>query len=213
MPRTATKTDTVYKFDELSEQAKEKARDKWREGELDYEWWDSVYEDARAIGEILGIQMDNINFSGFCSQSHGARFNGSYRFKKGWRKALDSYMPVSTKVDGKWVYNERNAEMHRLAMNLQKAQASCFYRLEAVITYSGRYEHSGCTTIDVSDSEYYYRDIGDAEDDIADNLRGIMDWIYSQLEREHDWRLADEQIDESIKSGEVEFLESGEVYR
>lgn len=40
----------VYDFDELSDKAKEKARDWYREGALDYDWWDSTYEDAERIG-------------------------------------------------------------------------------------------------------------------------------------------------------------------
>jgi hypothetical protein len=40
----------IYDFKELSEKAKEKARDWYREGALDYEWWDHIYEDAKNIG-------------------------------------------------------------------------------------------------------------------------------------------------------------------
>ncbi len=43
-------TVTSYEFDELSSKAKEVARDWFREGALDYEWWDSVYEDAKNVG-------------------------------------------------------------------------------------------------------------------------------------------------------------------
>ena len=45
-----TKTYTVYKFDELSEKGKEKAIEKNRAINVDYEWWDSTYEDAERIG-------------------------------------------------------------------------------------------------------------------------------------------------------------------
>lgn len=50
---------TVYNFNELDEKAKEKARDWYRVGGLDYEWWDSTYEDAKTIGlEIDGFDLD-----------------------------------------------------------------------------------------------------------------------------------------------------------
>jgi hypothetical protein len=45
----------VFHFDELDEDAKEKAREWWRDGGLDYEWWDSVVEDAKEIGKLVGI--------------------------------------------------------------------------------------------------------------------------------------------------------------
>lgn len=40
----------VYKFDELSEQAKQKAIEKLWDVNVDYEWWDLTYEDAERIG-------------------------------------------------------------------------------------------------------------------------------------------------------------------
>ena len=53
------KTVLIYQFDELSAKAKEKARDWFREGALDYEWWESVYEDAERIGlKITSFELD-----------------------------------------------------------------------------------------------------------------------------------------------------------
>ena len=40
----------LYMFDELSDLAKGRARDWFRKGNLDYDWWDSTYEDAERIG-------------------------------------------------------------------------------------------------------------------------------------------------------------------
>jgi len=54
--RTETITRTYYKFSELSDEAKESARDWWREGALDYGWWECTYEDAEEIGlKITGF--------------------------------------------------------------------------------------------------------------------------------------------------------------
>lgn len=54
---------TVYTFDELSDKAKEKARDWYREGALDYDWWDSVYEDAANIGlKISEFDIDRASY-------------------------------------------------------------------------------------------------------------------------------------------------------
>jgi hypothetical protein len=52
MPRTME--TMVFHFDELSDKAKEKARDWYREGALDHDWWDSVYEDAAEIAKLTG---------------------------------------------------------------------------------------------------------------------------------------------------------------
>ncbi len=48
---------TVYRLDELSPAAKEKARDWYREGGLGYDWFESVYEDFERICEILGVRI------------------------------------------------------------------------------------------------------------------------------------------------------------
>ena len=48
---------TVYRLDELSEAAKERARAWYREGGFDYDWYDAVYEDFQSIAEIFGIRF------------------------------------------------------------------------------------------------------------------------------------------------------------
>jgi hypothetical protein len=40
----------VFLFSELSEEAQEKAINKYRESALDYDWYEPIYEDARTIG-------------------------------------------------------------------------------------------------------------------------------------------------------------------
>ena len=62
MPRAITKL--VYQFDELSESAKEKARDWWRGGGFD-EWWESIYEDAERVHiQIKGFDLDHPEIKG-----------------------------------------------------------------------------------------------------------------------------------------------------
>lgn len=58
MPHTLTKTVKAFKYDELSEKAKDKARTALWDINVDYEWWDSVYEDAKQIGiQITGFDI------------------------------------------------------------------------------------------------------------------------------------------------------------
>lgn len=52
-------TTKVYEFDELNEKAKEKARGWYRDGSLEYEWSDGIYEDAKNIG--LRVDEFDIN--------------------------------------------------------------------------------------------------------------------------------------------------------
>jgi len=62
MPKKRVTETTVYQFDELSEKAKEKAREWYLDGGLDYEWWDGVCEDAARVGlAIKGFDIDRGN--------------------------------------------------------------------------------------------------------------------------------------------------------
>ena len=49
-----------YKFNELDDKAKERARDWYREGALDHEWYYFTYDDAAEIGlKITGFDLDS----------------------------------------------------------------------------------------------------------------------------------------------------------
>lgn len=63
--RTETTTRTLYQFEELSDRAKENARD-WYRGLIDYdEWWEPVYSDAEMIHlEITSFDLDRAEISG-----------------------------------------------------------------------------------------------------------------------------------------------------
>lgn len=54
-----THTVLSYKFSELNAKAKDRARDWFREGALDYDWWDATYDDAARIGlKITGFDLN-----------------------------------------------------------------------------------------------------------------------------------------------------------
>ena len=192
---------TIFEFSELSEQAKEKARDWYRSAGMHDEWWDGVYETATDAGSILGIEIDDIYFSGFCSQGDGARFMGRYGYAKGGAKAIRGEFP-------------QDAELHAIADSLQVVQARNFYQLHARMSGNGRYEHSGCMAVETDDSYLYdvaYRYVSeDDEGEITRIMRAFADWIYSLLSQEYDWLNSDEQVDESILVNEYEFDKDGE---
>lgn len=221
-------THWLYQFDELSDAAKEKAREWYRSVALDHGWWEFVYEDALRMAEILGIEIGKrtyrnnggqsngeptIWFSGFSSQGDGACWEGSYRYAKGALKAIQEGAPAGymQTVDGveKWVESSGNIELHRIAKALQDVQARHFYKLTATSTHRGHYNHSGCMDIEVEHDDDRYRDIGDAEDEVKGALRDFADWIYRRLEEEHDWLLSDEQVEDSIRANEYTFDEDG----
>ena len=185
----------LYQFDELSDSAKERARE-WYRTTFDYEWWDFVYDDAKEIGKILGIDISEIYFSGFWSQGDGAQFTGDYKYHKGASKEIRSYT--------------NDEELHRIADDLQEIQRRNFYSITASVSHSGHYYHEYCTTINVYDSREVDVSI-DTEESIQELMRDYMRWIYRALEREYDYLTSDENIDEMMAANEYEFDENGEM--
>jgi hypothetical protein len=56
---------TVYTFDELSEKAKERARDWFREASSSDKWWEHIYEDAARAGlTIQSFDLDRHEIEG-----------------------------------------------------------------------------------------------------------------------------------------------------
>lgn len=211
--RTEVIEKTIYKYDELSDAAKEKAREWWvrcDDGDVS-----AVYEDAARMGALMGIDLFTrpvklmgggtrydpcIYYSGFWSQGDGACFEGTYRYQKGGAKAVEEECGGQDK------------ELIRIAQGLQDVQRKNFYRLRASTVQCGHYQHSGCMSVSVEDCENLYRDLGDAEDTVTQLLRDFADWIYARLEAEYDYRTSDAVVEENIRANEYEFDEHGSIH-
>lgn len=196
-----TKTITLYNFDELAENVQETVLENLYSVNIDHEWWDCTYHEAGQIGSILGIEIDNIYFSGFSSQGDGACFEGSYSFEKGSAKAIRKYAP-------------KDGTLHDLADRLVALQKPLFYCLTARVKQSGHYYHERCTDINIyaemdNGSEFFVT--SDIENELEDILRGFMSWIYRRLEKEHDYLTSPEAIKECIEANEYQFRENGEI--
>lgn len=173
-------------------------------------WWDSVYEDAAEVAELMGIDLKQksvklhggltrydpcIWFSGFASQGDGACFEARYRYVKGAAKVVRDYAG-------------KDERLHQIADGLQDVQRRAFYRLKADTSHRGHCYHSGCMTVDVSRTDV--RDVSaEIEEEITRLLRMFADWIYRQLEAEHDYQVSDECVDENIRCNDYEFSENG----
>lgn len=203
---------TVYRLDELSDTAKDKARAWYRDGGFDYEWYDAVYEDFQRIAEILGIrfktrtvrlmgggsrQEPRIFFSGFSSQGDGACFEGYYSYRRNATTEIRSYAP-------------QDRILHGIADALQSVQRRNFYQLRAEATHRGHYHHEYCMVISVERDSPTWQDMtADAEQTVIETLRNLARWLYRQLEREYDYLTSDEAVDETITANEYTFTENG----
>lgn len=211
--RTDVKETTVYQFAELSDTAKETARQWWRDCEnQDFGASGFEFEPAETAANILGIefhqntvklmggstrQKPDIRYSGFSSQGDGASFTGYYYYAKGCSKAIRAEFPT-------------DKTLHAIADGLTALQRKHGYKLTAKITQSGHYCHQFTMCAEVENDG---RDVtSETENELQDLLRDFAGWIYKGLEAEYDYRMSDANVDESIAINEYEFTENGNRY-
>jgi len=187
----------AYEFNELDDGTKERVRERFRQTSLDYTWWEYVYDDIRHMGEIIGIKIDEIYFTGFGNRGDGACFEGHYEYKKG---ALKEIKAESTDI-----------ELHQIARDLQTIQRKRFYGLSARVKQSGHYMLANCTYIDVYDNVLAAHVDMDTEETVSELLRDFMCWMYKRLEAEYEYLTSDAYIEEFISINGYVFTADGKL--
>lgn len=192
--RVQVDTYNVYKFSELSEQAKERARDWYREvNNDDFSFHaECVISYAKEVAELLGITIDKIYYSGFSSQGDGACFTGSFDSKNINLKKLTEEYPGNQKL-----------EDIALLLLLTKP-------LTATIEHRRHYYHEHSMDITCYGGDDEKPGQMEEVDILTDALRSFACWIYRRLESEWEYVNSSEFVDDAIECNEYEFTEEGE---
>lgn len=192
--RTRTTTDTLYTYEELSDDAKEKARETI--GQQNLEWLDSgdlAYMFEQIIEE-WGFPSDDIQFSLGYSQGDGVAFYGSIDVDTYLRKAkrVTHYKLLKTGVEY-WFTLKRNS-------------------------WGTHYSHHN--TMDL----VYDATPWDWDKDLDPKRQALLEELYEELLEKKDdlshecewagykhmeWLCSDEYIAEQCEANEYEFLEDG----
>ena len=91
--------------------------------------------------------------------------------------------------------DEKDAELHRIADELQAAQKRNFYQLHSTIRQQGRYCHEHSMAIEVERHSPTWQPPTDgAEDTVIEAVRDLARWLYRQLEREYTPGFADRLV-------------------
>jgi hypothetical protein len=203
----------IFTFNELSDDAKENARQWYRQGHLDDDWWEPVYSDFEAICEILGIALKTtpvplagggmrrkpcIYFRGFGSQGDGASFE------------VECYSYAKDSIARIMAYAPNDDKLHAIARRLADMQRRNFYRLYARAGQRGRYCHENTMHINVGRDDAAMT--ADAEEAVCEALRDLARWLYGRLEREYDYLQSDEVVDESLIANAYTFTAAGERF-
>lgn len=205
--RQVTETFNVYKFDELSDTAKDNVRFRATE---DTFWHEFVTDDVKRMGDVLGIDIDNVYWQ-IDGQGYGACFTGDYRYKPGSVKAMASEAPETyTDQHGEIHESPGNTMLNQVARDLATAQKSAFYRVTFKITQHGNYCHKHSMMFAGDDYGPALPD--QAENDVVQALHDFADWIYYIVKAEADYRISDEALSEDAELNGWEFYEDGKMF-
>jgi hypothetical protein len=205
---------TVYEFEELSDDAKARAREWWlRDFEFDTE---GTIDHAATVADLFGLDIrqtcklrangshayvPTVYWSGFRNQGDGASFDGRYQYKKDALKLVKAYAPT-------------DKTLHSIVKRLQDEQRMYLYQLGAVVTQQGRYVHSGSMSVDVLLHDNYPDNMSAsmhaAQEAVEECMRDFADWIYRNLELEYEYQTSDEYVDEALDINDYVFTEDGE---
>lgn len=187
----------AFRFDELSSDAKQKAIDVVSRYDTCYE---DVYYDVKYIGELMGIHINDIYFSGFWSQGAGVSFDGTYRYKGNAIEAI------------KQATNNSDPVLVSIVSALHAIQTSCPTILRANCKSSGRYCNSANMQIDVyTNFSENTLDISAVKKELTNILRSFADWIYGQLKKAYEYSLSETNIREVCGDNDYYFNKRGEL--
>lgn len=206
---------TVYTFDELSDKAKEKAREWYRELLDEQDYATHVIDDAACeVAKCLGVTFDRrpyktvggatryepkIYWSGFSSQGDGASFEGD------WYSTGEALAKIKE-------YAPRDAMLHEIASMLDEAHNSAPGVIHAWSNVRGHYVHSGCMDIEMECVGDCYALEPEVERSVIGNLRQFANWVYKQLEESYEYASSDEAVDESLVANEYTFTAEGKRF-
>lgn len=183
-----TKEYTVFSFDELNEEAKQKAIDSLRDINIDYYWAEVTIWNAKDKLEALGYKDIEVFYSGFYSQGDGACF--------------EAKVDIST-----WLKAHKMGNKFRVLYN--NAQDLCSIEIK----HSGHYYHENSMVVDGTLYDHSNEQLGRQFDSVVEMIEKeiveLAKEIYKELENEYECRMTDEAVIDTINANEYEFLENG----
>jgi hypothetical protein len=183
-----TITIKTYSFKELKDEARQKALEKFRDINVDYDdWSEPVIEDWKEKLGNLGFVNPEIEYSGFWSQGDGACFMAGVDIEK-WLK--------SHKLAGKFKALFNASELVNIA----------------VVKTDHHYSHENSIGVNVEswgNNEKVQEQIGAIEGQIKDEARELSRGIYKDLEAYFTELTEDEAVIDTIEANDYQFSEFG----
>ncbi len=208
----------VYKYEELSDDAKAKARDWFRNASAgDTFFAEHVTDEFHETLKAFGFDVDEkrgLSWSGFWSQGDGAAFTGKWyasQFAPG-KLLADRPIEWADNHAAKRVTSKENVELHRIAAELRECKKAGV--TFALIDNHYRGFHMRLAECEWGDEETPQdatkAQLDGVEARLIEAARDLAHGFYKALEAEYEYQNSDEQVSESIIANEYEFTEEGE---
>jgi len=216
----STRTITVYKYDELSDRAKENMKSKYIAGSIDLDY---VIDNAKEDGDKFGFMIDEVLYSGFSSQGDGASWTGTIQLQRFLEHHLKEdhpdygrYTVLLTLLEDGWAEHQvsvsRKSFMYNHSNTMQIDQQYMGY----VATTEDAVIRAACPLQGANVQELYE---GILIDGLLDDLyewalkeaKNYADEIYDRLESAYDDEMSDQHVSLMADANEWEFDESGRL--
>lgn len=205
-----TITLQLYDFDELNQEAKQKALTTYKDLNVDFDWWESDYTDFVQLCAYLGIAVDikSIRFEGFYSQGDGSAFSATVDFAQ-LKTAVETQAWKEYAPKQEFNFKELNIDRRVLAL-IQSGILQNDINIIARHRYYGIVVDMGCCTVNVNNNhDNVFGELQNAEAwlrTVADKLN----WhLYQSLQNSFGYFTSDEALTESITANEYLFTADG----
>lgn len=214
----------TYTFDQLSDKLKEEAIERNRDINLFDDWHDYVIDGFKEDLEEVGVEVDDVQYSGFYSQGDGASFTGEVTDMKHFLvKALGMIqfsdeeladLPESIKEKVQGFINTLTISFNRKSSRYSH-ENTCQTEAYSEIVHGDYYDD------EYPDSKIYFlnkfvgvnppvfMDLKEEENKIE---KAAEDWrldecreLYRDLEREYEGLQSDEAVAETLEANGSEF--------
>jgi hypothetical protein len=195
--REDVKVTKVYRFEELSEEAQGKAMEKLCDVNVDYPWWDCVYEDAKTIGvKIEEFDLDISHYPYCHGQFNLNEWDVAENILKEHGKDCETYKDayeflwdMALAEDGYYEWRQKS-----------------FHEEDDDFDPDSPYETDYCRQDDDFDPNEECLEL------LANFRQMIFEDYRSLLQTEYDYLTSVEAIRETIDVNEYEFTEDGRIY-
>jgi hypothetical protein len=186
----------------VSDELKQELLEQYYDINVQYDWWDCVYDDFKTDMAEKGVYVDNIYFSGFWSQGDGACFEGSV-YVADFAKFMDAH-----DLSSRYPASKFFADHSELRLDIAKVNRHyCHENTVDVSIYdiTGNPYDEGTTRWDIYDTmqTLFETEVELLTLDCEEIVKNYMQNLYSKLNKEYEYLTSEEVVWETIVANEL----------